>query len=98
VILWVTICLSAVCGIKKYFRGASYSGSKPDLKGYIAIVTGGGSGVGQSVAKDLAIQGCTVIIADVVNSEHIAAEINILIGCKLVSYRYLDLGNLESIS
>ena len=94
----MTICLSVVYGIKRYFRGASYTGPKPNLKGYTAIVTGGGSGVGQSVAKDLAIQGCTVIIADVVNSEHIVAEINTLIACKLVSYRYLDLGSLESIS
>jgi len=35
-----------------------------NLKGRVAFVTGGGAGIGQAVARVLAVEGCTVWIAD----------------------------------
>lgn len=34
-----------------------------DLKGYVALITGGSSGLGYEMAKQLLTQGATVIIA-----------------------------------
>lgn len=79
---------------KLYFNGPSYVGPKQNLEGYTAIVTGGGGGIGMEVATDLAIQGCEVIIADIVNSEHIAAQINAKLKTLKVIYMELDLGSL----
>src|SRR5690606_3399634 len=35
-----------------------------DLKGKVAIVTGGGSGIGAAICRRLAVQGAEVIVAD----------------------------------
>lgn len=59
--------------IQIYYNGPSYMGLKQNLEGYMAIVTGGGGGIGMEVVKDLTSQGCEVIIADIVNSEKVAA-------------------------
>lgn len=66
---------------KSYFRGGVYVGVRPDLRGCVAVVTGGGSGLGKETARQLAIQGCKVVIADVVDSLGIADEINKEVGC-----------------
>ena len=45
------------------------------LKGKVAIVTGGGSGIGKAIALRLAQDGAAVVIADLQNFELAAAEI-----------------------
>jgi len=49
-----------------------------DIKGRVAVVTGGGSGIGEGLAKALAKEGASVAIADIIleNAERVAGEIN----------------------
>ncbi|MBW8785538.1 MAG: SDR family oxidoreductase [Novosphingobium sp.] len=48
-----------------------------EIAGKAAVVTGGGSGIGMGLAKELARQGATVAVADILldNAENVAAEI-----------------------
>jgi NAD(P)-dependent dehydrogenase (short-subunit alcohol dehydrogenase family) len=48
-----------------------------DLNGRVAVVTGGGSGIGRGLALGLAAEGMTVAVADVqaANAEAVAAEV-----------------------
>ncbi len=49
-----------------------------DISGRTAVVTGGGSGIGEGVAKELARQGAAVAVADIIleNAERVANEIS----------------------
>ena len=49
-----------------------------EISGKVAVVTGGGSGIGMGLAKELARQGATVAIADIIldNARKVADEIN----------------------
>jgi NAD(P)-dependent dehydrogenase (short-subunit alcohol dehydrogenase family) len=49
-----------------------------EIAGRAAIVTGGGSGIGMGLAKELARQGASVAVADILldNAQRVAAEIN----------------------
>lgn len=49
---------------------------KISLEGQVAIVTGGGSGLGQAHALALAARGAIVVVNDVVGAEAVAQEIN----------------------
>ena len=48
------------------------------MHGRIAIVTGGGSGLGEAIAKRLANDGCTVVVSDInlKGAERVAEEIS----------------------
>jgi NAD(P)-dependent dehydrogenase (short-subunit alcohol dehydrogenase family) len=48
-----------------------------DLKGRVAVVTGGGSGIGRGLALGLGAEGMTVVVADIrlASAEGVAAEI-----------------------
>ena len=48
-----------------------------DLNGRVAVVTGGGSGIGRGLSLGLAAEGMTVAVADlqVANAEAVAAEV-----------------------
>jgi len=49
-----------------------------DIAGRTAVVTGGGSGIGEGLAKELAREGAQVAIADIIleNAQRVADEIN----------------------
>jgi len=49
-----------------------------DIAGRVAVVTGGGSGIGEGLAKELAREGALVAIADIIleNAQRVADEIN----------------------
>lgn len=68
--------LIAVWRLKNYCRGATFVGKFEDLSGKVAIVTGGGSGIGLELVKDLAQRGCHTIIADILDSSSLAKDIN----------------------
>ena len=48
-----------------------------DIQGHSAIVTGGGSGLGEAVARELARQGARVAVIDLnaANAQRVAADI-----------------------
>jgi NAD(P)-dependent dehydrogenase (short-subunit alcohol dehydrogenase family) len=49
-----------------------------DISGKAAVVTGGGSGIGLGLAKELAKQGASVVVADIIleNAQKVADQIN----------------------
>ena len=68
-----------------------------EISGKAAVVTGGGSGIGQGLAKELARQGASVAIADIMleNAQKVADEINTA-GGKAVALQ-CDVCDRESI-
>src|SRR6186997_572533 len=69
-----------------------------DLNGRVAVVTGGGSGIGRGIALALGAEGMTVAVADVRRSgtEAVAAEIESA-GGKTVAIE-LDVTSVESLA
>jgi len=69
-----------------------------DLRGRVAVVTGGGSGIGRGVALALGVEGMTVAVADVRRSsaEAVAAEIASA-GGRAVAIE-LDVTSVESLA
>jgi NAD(P)-dependent dehydrogenase (short-subunit alcohol dehydrogenase family) len=54
------------------------------LKDKVAIVTGGGSGIGKALARRLAADGAAVVIADLANYDTAAAEIAKATGARML--------------
>jgi FlaA1/EpsC-like NDP-sugar epimerase len=68
-----------------------------EIAGKAAVVTGGGSGVGMGLAKELARQGASVAITDIIlnNAQRVADEIN-MAGGKAVAI-HCDVYERDSI-
>lgn len=81
-ILEIILTILGLIITKRYFRGSRYTGVKPNLKGKVAVITGGNAGIGKSTALDLVKQGCYVIIGcrDTKKSEKVVEEIKLLAG------------------
>jgi len=69
-----------------------------DLKGRVAVVTGGGSGIGRGIALGLAAEGMTVAVADIQerNASSVAAEIEAAGGHALGIH--LDVTSVSSLA
>lgn len=67
------------------------------VKGKVAIVTGGGSGIGEATAKLLAAEGAKVTVVDIddANGERVAKEIRDAGGT--AAFRYLDISREDDI-
>ncbi|MCX6502936.1 MAG: glucose 1-dehydrogenase [Microbacterium sp.] len=49
--------------------------TQPELSGQVALVTGGGAGIGRSICLDLAAAGCAVVVIDRADPTAVAEEI-----------------------
>jgi NAD(P)-dependent dehydrogenase (short-subunit alcohol dehydrogenase family) len=67
-----------------------------ELSGKVAVVTGGGGGIGREIAVDLARQGATVVIADISEANSAVAEI-IALGGKASAHR-VDMGDETAVA
>ena len=70
-----------------------------DLRGKVALITGGSSGLGEETARVLAGRGCHVILTarDVPKGESVAAGIRASTGNRDVEVEELELGSLKSV-
>src|SRR6185369_6612776 len=78
---------------------ASEAAEGIDLRGKVALVTGGSSGLGQETARALAERGARVILTarDMPKGEAVAAGIRDSTGNADVHVEELELGSLRSI-
>ena len=66
------------------------------LKGKVAIVTGAGSGIGKALARRLAADGASVVVADIQNFDVAAAEIAKASGAKTLGLQ-ADVSNEKDV-
>jgi NAD(P)-dependent dehydrogenase (short-subunit alcohol dehydrogenase family) len=67
------------------------------LKGKVAVVTGGATGIGKAIALRLAQDGASVVVADLHKYDEAAAEIAKATGCKTLGLR-TDVSNETEVS
>jgi len=67
------------------------------LKGKVAIVTGGATGIGKAIALRLARDGASIVIADLQKYDRAAAEIATAAGCKTLGL-HTDVSNETDVS
>jgi NAD(P)-dependent dehydrogenase (short-subunit alcohol dehydrogenase family) len=72
----------------------SYSG----LRGKVAVVAGGGSGIGAATARRLAVEGCAVVVGDVDAEAAVRVAADIASAGGTASGLEFDLGEPQSIS
>lgn len=70
------------------------------LDGKVALITGGSSGIGLSMAESFAKSGCKVIIAGRHEEtlKKYSSDINHKIGCESVKYIILDVLDVQSMA
>lgn len=61
----IVFCIGAICKVIYAIYKSIVGVKKKDLKGGIAVVTGGGGGLGSLIALRLARLGCTVVLWDI---------------------------------
>ena len=67
------------------------------LKGKVAIVTGGGSGIGKTLAARLARDGSSIVVADVHNQDAAAAEITKATGSRTLALQ-VDVSSEQDVA
>lgn len=78
--------------VESYRSRVALKSDNKKFTGKIAIVTGGAKGLGEELAKTLANEGASVIIADrdILNGERVATEISKANGAKSAMFVYTD--------
>lgn len=72
--------------------------SKKSVKGQLALVTGGGNGLGRALCFRLAQEGCSVAVADIdiVSARRTAKEVRARFGVKAEAFQ-VDVSDFESV-
>lgn len=98
-VLTASLISEIITNLLVYLRLYSKQFFYGDLKGKVAIVTGGNRGIGRSIVEQLTRKGARVIIAcrDVKAGEQVASELNSKRPSSDVSVAQVDLSSFKSI-
>ncbi len=70
--------------------------SRFDMRGRVAVVTGGGSGIGRATCAALAAQGCAVLVADL-NLQNAQVTVDRLGAASSATAIAVDVRDYESV-